>query len=125
LLGSRNVNVGREVDMASTPEGKVKKVVTAQLKQLGAYYFSPMTGGYGKSGVPDIIACYNGYFFGIECKAGNNKPTALQDKNLDDIEHTGGFSFVINEDTMDKLADIMWNAVITRSLRAPQKYRNS
>jgi hypothetical protein len=117
--------VGREVDMASTPEGKVKKVVTAQLKQLGAYYFSPMTGGYGKSGVPDIIACYNGYFFGIECKAGNNKPTALQDKNLDDIEHTGGFSFVINEDTMDKLADIMWNAVITRSLRAPQKYRNS
>jgi len=125
LLGSRNVNVGRGVDMASTPEGKVKKVVTEQLKQLGAYYFSPMTGGYGKSGVPDIIACYNGYFFGIECKAGNNKPTALQDKNLDDIEHTGGFSFVINEDTMDKLADIMWNAVITRSLRAPQKYRNS
>tara|TARA_R100001369_G_scaffold76987_1_gene106225 strand:- start:603 stop:980 length:378 start_codon:yes stop_codon:yes gene_type:complete len=125
LLGSRNVNVGREVDMASTPEGKVKKVVTEQLKQLGAYYFSPMTGGYGKSGVPDIIACYNGYFFGIECKAGNNKPTALQNKNLDDIEDTGGFSFVINEDTMDKLADIMWNAVITRSLRAPQKYRNS
>jgi hypothetical protein len=125
LLGSRNVNVGRGVDMASTPEGKVKKVVTEQLKQLGAYYFSPMTGGYGKSGVPDIIACYNGYFFGIECKAGNNKPTALQNKNLDDIEHTGGFSFVINEDTMDKLADIMWNAVITRSLRAPQKYRNS
>lgn len=117
--------MGREVDMASTPEGKVKKVVTEQLKQLGAYYFSPMTGGYGKSGVPDIIACYNGYFFGIECKAGNNKPTALQNKNLDDIEDTGGFSFVINEDTMDKLADIMWNAVITRSLRAPQKYRNS
>jgi len=111
--------------MANTPEGKVKKVVVAQLKQLGAYYFSPMTGGYGKSGVPDIIACYQGYFFGIECKAGDNKPTALQNKNLDGIEDAGGFSFVINEANMDKLASTMWNAAIAKHLRAPTKRRTS
>tara|TARA_R100001244_G_scaffold17965_1_gene19025 strand:+ start:166 stop:501 length:336 start_codon:yes stop_codon:yes gene_type:complete len=111
--------------MANTPEGKVKKAVVAQLKQLDAYYFSPMTGGYGKSGVPDIIACYQGYFFGIECKAGNNKPTALQNKNLDGIEDAGGFSFVINEATMDKLASTMWNAAIAKHLRAPTKRRTS
>jgi Holliday junction resolvase len=93
--------------MASTPEGKVKKVVTEQLKKLGAYYFSPMTGGYGKSGVPDIIACYNGYFFGIECKAGNNKPTALQQKNLDAITGARGFSFIINEANMGELSYAM------------------
>ena len=40
--------------MAMTPEGKVKKKVVEQLKQLGCYYFFPATGGYGKSGVPDI-----------------------------------------------------------------------
>ena len=39
-----------------TPEAKVKKVVVAQLKQLGAYYFYPVTGGYGQSGVPDVVA---------------------------------------------------------------------
>jgi Holliday junction resolvase len=82
--------------MANTPEGRVKKVVTRQLKELGAYYFFPMTGGYGKSGVPDIIACYRGRFFGIECKAGKNKPTALQEKNLRDISEAGGSSTVVN-----------------------------
>ena len=41
--------------MAMTPEGKVKKRVVEQLKALGCYYFFPATGGYGKSGVPDIV----------------------------------------------------------------------
>ena len=72
-----------------TPEAKVKRNVTNQLKLIGAYYFYPATGGYGKSGVPDIVGCYNGNFFGIECKAGKNTPTALQQKNLDDIATAG------------------------------------
>jgi hypothetical protein len=41
--------------MAMTPEGKVKKKIVEQLKALGCYYFFPATGGYGKSGVPDIV----------------------------------------------------------------------
>lgn len=80
-----------------TPEAKVKRKVTEQLKLIGAYYFFPATGGYGKSGVPDIVGCYNGKFFGIECKAGKNTPTALQQKNLDDIAAVGGIAVVINE----------------------------
>jgi hypothetical protein len=46
-----------------TPEAKVKRKVTEQLKSIGAYYFFPATGGYGKSGVPDIVGCYDGKFF--------------------------------------------------------------
>ena len=99
--------------MANTPEGRVKKVVTRQLKELGAYYFFPMTGGYGKSGVPDIIACYRGRFFGIECKAGKNKPTALQEKNLRDISGAGGSSTVVNEDNMYGVTEYMKNAFDT------------
>jgi len=86
-----------------TPEGKVKKKVQQILKDRGAYYFSPVTGGFGRSGVPDIVACFHGRFIGIECKAGNNKPTALQLKNLADIEKAGGVSLVINEDNVDAL----------------------
>lgn len=90
-----------------TPEGKVKKKVVDVLKRLGAYYFSPVTGGFGRSGVPDIVACYNSKFIGIECKAANNKPTALQIKNLNDIIAQGGIALVINEDNLDTLeADI-------------------
>jgi|TARA_R110002051_G_scaffold323339_1_gene416622 hypothetical protein len=84
-----------------TPEAKVKKQVVERLKTLGAYYFSPVTGGYGKSGVPDIIGCYKGRFFGIECKAGKNKPTRLQEKNLTAIKANGGISIVINEHNLD------------------------
>ena len=86
-----------------TPEGKVKKKVQQILKDRGAYYFSPVTGGFGRSGVPDIVACFHGRFIGIECKAGNNKPTALQLKNLADIETAGCVSLVINEDNVDLL----------------------
>ena len=83
-----------------TPEARVKKVVVQQLKEMGAYYFYPATGGYGKSGVPDIVGCYKGMFFGIECKAGKNTPTPLQEKNLKDIRTAGGFDIVVNEDNM-------------------------
>lgn len=78
-----------------------------QLKALGAYYFYPVTGGYGGSGVPDIVGCYDGGFFGIECKAGNNKPTKLQEKNLHDIELAGGLALVVNDKNMRSVADII------------------
>jgi Holliday junction resolvase len=84
-----------------TPEAKVKRRVVAQLKTLGAYYFYPVTGGYGSSGVPDIVGCYNGKFFAIECKAGRNTPTPLQQKNLSDITAQGGAVLVVNEDNLE------------------------
>ena len=93
--------------MSMTPEKKVKKVVTGQLKKLGCYYFMPATGGYGKSGVPDIVACFEGRFFGLECKAGNNKPTVLQQINLRDIANAGGVALVVNEDNMHDVTEIL------------------
>lgn len=93
--------------MAMTPEAKVKKVVVKQLKDLGAYYFYPVTGGYGASGVPDIVGCFRGKFFGIECKAGTNKPTPLQKKNLQQIADSGGVALVVNEDNMNLVSDTL------------------
>ena len=93
--------------MAMTPEAKVKKKVAEQLRALKAYYFYPVTGGYGKSGVPDIVGCYNGKFFGIECKAGSNKPTALQERNLKEIAASEGMAFVVNEDNMHNIAELL------------------
>ena len=89
--------------MADTPEVKVKRKVVAQLKALGAYYFYPVTGGYGGSGVPDIVGCYKGKFFAIECKAGKNRPTPLQQKNIDAIAAQGGAVWVVNEDNINEV----------------------
>ena len=87
----------------ATPEKKVKVKVCDILKKLGAYYFYASTGGYGASGVPDIIACYKGKFIGIECKANGNRPTALQQKHLRDISIQGGISLLIDETNIDML----------------------
>jgi Holliday junction resolvase len=94
-----------------TPEGKVKKVVVQQLKNVGAYYFFPATGGYGKSGVPDIVCCYRGLFFGLECKAGKNTTTPLQEKNLAEITAAGGVGVVINEDNMHGVVALLQQAI--------------
>jgi len=93
--------------MAETPERRIKKLVSKTLTALGAYYFYPVTSGYGTSGVPDIVGCYRGRFFGIECKANGNKPTALQQINLDKIAATGGIALVIDEKNVASLKEIM------------------
>ena len=89
--------------MAKTPEKRVKDACVEVLKAFGAYYFFPVMGGYGRSGIPDIIACYKGYFIAIECKAGFNKTTLLQDKELAAIATAGGITLVIREDTVELL----------------------
>lgn len=93
--------------MADTPEVKVKKKLVSQLKALGAYYFYPVTGGYGASGVPDVICCYKGRFFGFECKAGKNQPTTLQSINITAIRKAGGYALVVNEENVALMTTYM------------------
>ena len=93
--------------MSMTPEAKVKKKVVNVLKTYGAYYFYPVTGGFGRSGIPDIVACYFGQFIGIECKAGNNKPTALQEAEMEKIRACEGIAFVVNEDNIEEVNTVL------------------
>jgi hypothetical protein len=86
-----------------TPERKVKNKVAAILKEHKAYFFYPMTGGYGRSGIPDIICCASGKFIGIECKANGNKPTPLQQRELNRIRQSGGFVMVVDETNLIEL----------------------
>ena len=89
--------------MAKTPEKRVKDACVELLKEFGAYYFFPVMGGYGRSGIPDIIACYRGRFIAIECKAGFNTTTQLQERELKAITDSGGITMVVREDTLDLL----------------------
>lgn len=92
-----------------TPEGKVKKRVAAKLAERGLYYFYPATHGYGGSGTPDIVACCNGRFLGIEVKADatKNPPTALQRDNLARIEANGGVGLVVDAHNVDYLEKVL------------------
>lgn len=93
--------------MASTPEALVKKKIKAILKARGIYYAMPIGTGYGNSGVPDFLCCVNGKFVAIEAKAGKGQATALQLKNLQEINACGGYSLIIREDNYNYLERII------------------
>ena len=93
--------------MAKTPEAKVKAKVNGILKSHKAYFFYPFSGGFGTSGIPDIVGCVNGKFFGIECKANGGKPTALQLHNLNLIQLCGGKAIVVDETNLHAVEELM------------------
>lgn len=75
-----------------TFENKVKKF----LEEEGAWFIKYWAGAqFTKAGIPDILACVNGYFVGIEIKAQNGKPSELQLYNIDKIREAGGFAIVL------------------------------
>ena len=86
-----------------TPEAAVKKKIHAALKAQGAYAVNYIGGMHANSGTPDILACLDGRFIGIEAKAGSNKPTELQLHNLRRIDEAGGLALVINETNLELL----------------------
>ena len=81
----------------------VKQQVVKMLKERHLYYFFPIAGAYTSIGVPDIVACVRGRFVGIECKAGNNRPTELQLRNLEAIRDNAGIALVVNENDLEAL----------------------
>ncbi len=73
-------------------ENKIKKF----LEVNGAWYIKYWAGSqFTKAGIPDILACVNGYFVGIEVKAQNGKASELQMYNIKKIRESNGFAVVV------------------------------
>lgn len=73
-------------------ENKVKKF----LKDKGAWVLKYWGGAaFTKSGIPDLLVCFKGWFLGIELKSNTGKPSDLQRYHLREIEKAGGSSFVL------------------------------
>lgn len=94
-----------------TPEAKVKANVVKILKKYEVYYFFTATGGFGRSGVPDVICCVKGKFLGIECKANGNQPTALQEREIEAIRSAKGMAMVVHEGNLDALETVIKEAI--------------
>ncbi len=73
-------------------------------KEYGAYVVKVITAS--KNGIPDILACVEGRFVGIEVKRpeSRNNVSKLQAHNLDIIEAGGGISMVA------------WNTVMVKEV---------
>lgn len=91
-----------------TPEGKVKAAIVKILKQYGVYYFFPIGYAYGRSGIPDIIGCYEGAFLSIEVKATEKKKmSALQVRESQAIQNAGGWFILLHKDNLDELVELL------------------
>lgn len=72
------------------------------LRTSHAWYIKYWAGAqFTKEGIPDILACINGYFFGIEVKANTGKPTLIQLVNLRKIREAGGYGILLYPDNFD------------------------
>ena len=71
-------------------ENKIKKL----LKEKQAYYVKFFGCGITTAGTPDILACVNGHFLGIECKTDNGRLSELQRLKLKAIQSSGGIGIV-------------------------------
>ena len=92
-----------------TPESKVKAAIRAWLKARGIYYAMPIGTGYGSSGVPDFLCCWNGRFLAIEAKAPGKRSntTTMQDRQLQAIRNANGLALIVDDvkqlDEVEKL----------------------
>ncbi len=82
-----------------TFENKIKKYLEAQ----GCYFVKFFANRMTKVGVPDILACINGYFVAIEVKAQNGRPSDLQLWNREKIREAGGISVIVYPDQWEDL----------------------
>ena len=79
---------------------KNESQLTSQIKNLlkskGAYCEKIFGGGYQASGIPDILACYRGYFVAIEVKSptGKGRANDIQKLKIKAIRDAGGVAFI-------------------------------
>lgn len=72
-------------------ENKIKKF----LKDNGCWFVKYFANAFTQSGIPDILACVNGYFVAIEVKAENGKPSELQIYHQQKIKESGGIAYIL------------------------------
>ena len=77
-------------------ESAIVKSILAYLKTLPECFAWKEHGGmYGTAGIPDIIACIGGKFYGFEVKNESGQPTVLQEVTMRKIQAAGGIAVVV------------------------------
>ena len=84
-------------------ENRIKKFIEAQ----GGWQVKFFANRFTKVGIPDILACIDGYFIGIEVKSDRGPPSELQLYNVRAIRRAGGFAFVLYPSGWERFKDFV------------------
>lgn len=88
------------------PEARVGRKIAAWLMEQGHFVFKVHGSALMMAGLPDLIACVDGRFIGIEVKMPGNKPSIRQLYVHRRIERSGGTIIVAyNLDDVKKVLE--------------------
>ncbi len=77
-------------------ESDIVRAILRYLKTVQNCFFWKEHGGmYGTAGIPDVIACIDGRFYGFEVKTDEGTPTKLQLATIRKINAAGGIALVV------------------------------
>ena len=79
-------------------ETKVKAFLTENNCWYVKFFANAMT----RKGVPDILACVNGHFVGIEVKAEKGIVSELQKYNIEKIKKANGIALILRPSNFDE-----------------------
>lgn len=81
--------------MTMAEEKKVENKIKGYLDSLGAYHVKIHGSAFMPAGTPDILACVNGRFIGIEVKIPKGGVISpLQELKIRQIQNADGVAFV-------------------------------
>jgi len=82
-------------------EAALRRAIVRSLRQYSGYWYVTHGGQYQQGGLPDIIGCYAGKFYGLEVKLPGKEHTLTerQAHALKAIKQAGGHSRMVTSIT--------------------------
>lgn len=104
--------------MAKTPEGAVKEKGRRIFSEAGCFHFPVQQGATSRGGIPDDVVCLGGIFLLVEYKAHmrwdkrneaafRTLPTLKQIRVMEEARKAGAATWVIDDTTINMLADFL------------------
>ncbi len=97
--------------MAKGPETRLQQRIQKAIRKEypSSFFFKHWGGPFSPAGIPDLIGCVEGLFFGFEVKLPDekrSKTSDIQDETIADIEAAGGVARVVRspEDALRYIA---------------------
>lgn len=96
-------------------ETQFKIQVQRLLTEHGVWHVKFMGNHFTKAGVPDILACIGGWFWGIELKTDIGRTSLLQEYQMEQIRRAGGRAIVLRPKTLNDFRKelIVWTSSAT------------
>jgi len=77
-------------------EATIVAAIQKTLRSRGAWVLKTHGESMQLRGIPDLIVCYRGLFFGLEVKVPGESATAIQQYALDEIAAAGGTAATVH-----------------------------